>query len=158
MDEKKIGKTVATNRKARRDYTIEQVFEAGIALRGMEVKSLRMKGCSIDESFARVEGQEVYLHNAYIPEFAQSSYFKVDPKRTRKLLLHKKEIRKLLGLTTQKGLTLIPLKVYFNERGLAKIQLALAKGRRLFDKRKKIKEELARREAEREIRRRFKRH
>lgn len=153
-----MGKTAATNRKARRDYTIEQVFEAGIALQGMEVKSLRTKGCSIDESFARIENQEVYLYNAHIPEFAKSSYFKVDPRRTRKLLVHKKEIRKLTGLTTQKGLTLIPLKVYFNERGLAKVQLALARGRRLFDKRKKIKEELVKKEAEREVRRRFKRH
>ena len=158
VDEKKIGTTVATNRKARRDYEILNTFEAGIALQGMEVKSLRTRGCSIDESFARVEGQEVYLYNAHVPELVQSSYFKVDPKRTRKLLLHKKEIRKLLGLTTQKGLTLIPLKIYFNKRGLAKVQLALARGRRLFDKRKKIKEEIAKKEAEREIRRRFKRH
>ncbi|HDN85999.1 MAG TPA: SsrA-binding protein SmpB [Candidatus Omnitrophica bacterium] len=151
-------KVVATNRKARRDYQILEVYEAGIELKGMEVKSLRTMGCSIDDSFASVEGGEVYLHNMHIPEFTKASYFKLDPKRIRKLLLHKKEIKRLQGLTTQKGLTLIPLKVYFNERGLAKVEMALAKGRKLFDKRKKIKEEIAKREAEHTLKKYYKRY
>ena len=140
---------VATNRKAKHDYQILETYQAGIELKGMEVKSLRNKGCSLDDSFARIEGGEAFLYNMHIPEFDKTSYFKVDPKRTRKLLLHKREIKKLLGLTTQKGLTLIPLKVFFNERGLIKIEFALAKGRKVYDKRRKIKEEIEKKETQR---------
>ncbi|MBD3264220.1 MAG: SsrA-binding protein SmpB [Candidatus Omnitrophica bacterium] len=144
-------KIVATNRKAKRDYQIFEVYEAGIELRGNEVKSLRSRNCSIEDSFARLEAGELFLYNMHIPEFEKSSYFKADPKRTRKLLVHKSEIKKLIGLTTQKSFTLIPLKVYFNERGVAKVELALAKGRRSFDKRKKIKDEIVKRETEKEL-------
>lgn len=115
-------------------------------LKGSEVKSLRAKSCSIEESFACLERGEGWLYNMHIPEFEKTGAFKTDPKRKRKLLLHKKEIKRLIGLTTQKGLTIIPLKVYFNDRGIAKIEIALAKGKRLYDKRKKIEEERYRKE------------
>lgn len=144
-------KIVTNNRKAKRDYQVSEVYEAGIELRGNEVKSLRSKSCSIEDSFARLEKGELFLYNMHIPEFEKSSYFKSEPKRTRKLLVHKSEIKKLIGLTTQKSFTLIPLKVYFNERGVAKVELALAKGRRSFDKRRKIKEEIVKRETEKEL-------
>lgn len=138
-------KIVATNRKARHDYDILETYEAGIELKGDEVKSLRVSGCSIEGSFARIEQGEVFLYNMHIPEFSKSSYFKSDPKRIRKLLLKKKEIKRLIGSTTQKGYTLIPLKVYFNDRGWAKVELALAKGRLKYDKRRKLKEEMEKR-------------
>jgi len=146
-------KIAATNRKARRDYNIEESFEAGIALRGNEVKSLRVRNCSLDDSFARVEGSQVYLYNMHIPEFEKSSYFKTEPKRTRKLLLHKKEIKRLIGLTTQKGYTLIPLKVYFSSRGLVKVELAVAKGRHVYDKRRKLRDEIQEKEVQRAMKR-----
>lgn len=112
-----MSKVVATNRKARRDYQIVETYEAGIELKGNEVKSLRMRGCTLDDSFARIERGELFLYNVHIPEFEKSSYFKTEPKRTRKLLVHKKEIKKLTGIIAQKGLTLIPTKVYLNDRG-----------------------------------------
>jgi len=142
---------VATNRKAKRDYDIVEAFEAGIELKGNEVKSLRMKNCSLENSFARIENGELFLYDMHIADFAKSSFFKTAPKRTRKLLIHKQHIRKLIGLTTQRSFTLIPLKVYFNERGIAKIGLALARGKRLFDKRRKIKEEIVERETQRTL-------
>jgi SsrA-binding protein len=146
-------KVVATNRKAKRDYQILEIYEAGMELKGMEVKSLRTRGCSIEDSFARIEGAQAYLYNMHIPEFSKSSYFKLDPKRIRKLLLHRREIKRLLGLVTQRRLTLIPLKVYFNDRGLAKVEIALVRGRRYYEKRRKIKEAIAKQEAERELKR-----
>jgi len=146
-----VRKTAATNRKARRDYQILETYEVGIELKGNEVKSLRTRGCTLDDSFARIEREELFLYNAHIPEFEKSSFFKSAPKRIRKLLLHKKEIRKLVGLTTQKGLTLIPLKVYFNERGLAKVEIALARGKHTFDKRKKLKDDIVERETQRAL-------
>lgn len=146
-------KIVVTNRKARRDYQILETLEAGVELKGNEVKSLRAKGCSIDDSFARVEAGEVFIHNMHISEFEKSFYFRPVPKRMRRLLLHKKEIKRLIGATTQAGLTLIPLKVYFNNRGIAKIEIALAKGRRIYDKRRKLKEELMKREAQAALKR-----
>lgn len=146
-----MRKTAATNRKARRDYQILETYEVGIELKGNEVKSLRTRGCTLDDSFARIEREELFLYNAHIPEFEKSSFFKSAPKRIRKLLLHKKEIRKLVGLTTQKGLTLIPLKVYFNERGLAKVEIALARGKHTFDKRKKLKDDIVERETQRAL-------
>ncbi len=148
-----MKKAVATNRKARRDYQILETYEAGVELKGNEVKSLRTKSCTLEDSFARIEKEELFLYNMHIPEFEKSSFFKSAPKRTRKLLVHKKEIRKLSGLTTQKGLTLIPLKVYFNERGLAKVEIALARGKHTFDKRKKLKEKIVQRETQRELKR-----
>ncbi len=148
-----MKKAVATNRKARRDYQILETYEAGVELKGNEVKSLRTKSCTLEDSFARIEKEELFLYNMHIPEFEKSSFFKSAPKRTRKLLVHKKEIRKLSGLTTQKGLTLIPLKVYFNERGSAKVEIALARGKHTFDKRKKLKEKIVQRETQRELKR-----
>jgi SsrA-binding protein len=146
-------KIISTNRKAKYHYHILETYEAGIELKGSEVKSLRNRSCSIDESFVRIEAGEAFIYNMHIPEFEKTSYFKVDPKRTRKLLLHKKEIKRLSGLVTQKGFTIIPLKAYFNQRGLAKVEIALCKGRKYYDKRKKIKEEIMQRETQRILKR-----
>jgi SsrA-binding protein len=146
-------KIIATNRKAKRDYEILEIYEAGIELKGNEVKSLRSNGCAIEEAFARVEAGEVFLYNLHIPEYEKSFYFKSSPKRTRKLLLHKKEIKRLIGLTSQKGFTIIPLKIYFNERGIVKVEICLAKGRLLYDKRRKIKEEIVERETKKALKR-----
>ena len=142
-------KIVATNRKAKRDYQVIETYEVGIELKGNEVKSLRTKSCSLTDSFARIERGELFLYNMHIPEFEKSSFFKTEPTRTRKLLVHKTEIRKLIGLTVQKGFTIIPLKAYFNERGIVKLEMALAKGRHVFDKRRKLKEEIVKRETQR---------
>ncbi len=144
---------VATNRKAQRDYQLLERYEAGIELKGDEVKSLRTVGCSIEESFARVENSEIFLYQMHIPEFGKSSYFRSDPKRPRKLLLHKKEIIRLWGFTQRKGFTIVPLRVYFNSRGNAKVEIALAKGRFLYDKRQKIKEEMVERRTRRVLKR-----
>ncbi len=144
-------KVVATNRKAKRDYQIIESLEAGIELKGNEVKSLRTKNCSIDDSFARIEKDELFLYNMHIPEFQMSSFFKSEPKRVRKLLVHKSQIKKLTGLTTQRGFTIITLKVYFSDKGIVKIEIALAKGKHTFDKRKKLKEEISQREAQRAL-------
>jgi SsrA-binding protein len=145
-------KIIATNRKALRDYTVIEQFECGIELRGGEVKSLRDSRINIEDSFARVEAGEVILYNTHISPYKEASYLNVDPVRTRKLLLHKPEIRRLAGKLAQRGLTLIPLKVYFNDRGFAKLELALCSGKKLYDKREDIK----RRESDLEIRRAMK--
>ncbi len=142
--------TVATNRRARHDFTILESFEVGIELKGTEVKSLRNHKASLSDSFARVDGSELYLYNMHISPYEFGSYTNVESKRKRKLLAHKKEIIKLSGYRLQKGMTLIPLKVYF-KRGLAKVELALVKGKRQYDKREAIKK----RETRREIDRRF---
>lgn len=144
-------KIVANNKKAQKDYQVIEKYEAGIELRGNEVKSLRTMSCSINESFARIERGEVFIYSMHIPEFEKSSYFKPSPKRTRKLLLHRTEIKRLTGLTTQRGFTLIPLKVYFNERDLVKVEIGLAKGRHSYDKRKKLKEEMVEKETQRAL-------
>ena len=149
-------KIISTNRKARRDYAIFETIDSGIVLQGNEVKSLRTKNCSLEDSFGRIENNELFLYNMHIPEFEKSSYFKSEPKRVRKLLIHKKELKRLIGLTLQKGYTLIPLKVYFNDRGIAKIELALAKGKQLHDKRKRIREDIVKRETERSLKRFYK--
>lgn len=133
-------KTVAENRRARFDYFIEDVFEAGIALSGTEVKSLRAGQGSITESYAEIRGGEAFLVNANIPEFSHGNRFNHEPKRPRKLLLHQREIERLLGAVERKGMTLVPLSVYFNSRGRAKAELALAKGKQTHDKRQTIKE------------------
>ncbi len=143
---------VATNREARHNYHILESLEAGIELKGAEVKSLREHRANLKDSFARVEGDEAFLYNMHISPYPQAGRFGPDPQRRRKLLLHKAEIKRLLGKLTQKGLTLIPLKLYF-KRGIAKVELALAKGKRLYDKREAIR----RREAERELRRALRR-
>ena len=148
-----MSKAVATNRKARHNYHIVETYEAGIELKGNEVKSLRTKGCTLNDSFARIERGELFLYNAHIPEFEKSSFFRPEPTRIRKLLVHKKEIKKLVSLTTQRGLTLIPTKVYFNERGRAKVEIALARGKHTFDKRKKLKDDITERETQRALKR-----
>ena len=140
-------RVVAENRRARHEYFIEETLEAGIALTGTEVKSLRLGRASLQDSFAWVESGEVLLYNLHISPYEKGNRFNHDPKRVRRLLLHKAEIRRLIGKTRQRGYTLIPLKLYFNSRGLAKVELALAKGKKLHDRR----EDIARREAERQI-------
>ena len=144
-----MSNIIATNRKAYRDYEILESLECGIELKGSEVKSLRAAKVNLNDSFARFEGQEIFLYNTHISHYAQASYLNVDADRARKLLLHKKQLERINGKLTQKGLTLIPLKLYFNERGFAKLELALCKGKKLYDKREDIK----RRETDRELRR-----
>ncbi|MCW2362036.1 MULTISPECIES: SsrA-binding protein SmpB [Sphingobium] len=133
-------KTVAENRRARFDYAIEDVYEAGIMLRGTEVKSLRFGDGSITESYAEVKDDEIWLINSNIPEFSHGNRFNHEPKRPRKLLLREREIAKLHGAVARQGMTLVPLSVYFNERGKAKVELALAKGKNVRDKRETEKE------------------
>ncbi|HEY0446823.1 MAG TPA: SsrA-binding protein SmpB [Allosphingosinicella sp.] len=137
FDKKKV---VAENRRARYDYALEDTYEAGIALTGTEVKSLRFGEGSIAESFAEVKEEEVWLINANIPEFSHGNRFNHEPKRPRKLLLHQREIAKLHGAVARQGMTLVPLSIYFNSRGRAKVELALAKGRKSHDKREHEKE------------------
>lgn len=132
-------KVVAENRKARFNYAIEDTVEAGLALSGTEVKSMRGGKATIAESYADARGSEIWLINANIPEYLQANRFNHLPKRPRKLLLHRKQINKLIGAVDREGMTLIPLKLYFNERGRAKLQLAVAKGKKLHDKRESVK-------------------
>jgi SsrA-binding protein len=129
------GKVIAENRRARFDYFLEDTFEAGLALTGSEVKSLRNGRANIAESYATVEGDEVVLINADIPPYAQAGRFGHEPRRPRKLLLHRKQLDRLIGAVNREGRTLIPTKLYWNEKGLAKLELALAKGKKLHDKR-----------------------
>ncbi|WP_374138528.1 SsrA-binding protein SmpB [Sphingomonas sp.] len=133
-------KIVAENRRARFDYAIEDVVEAGIALRGTEVKALRFGEGSIAESYAEVVGEEVWLVNSNVPEFSHGNRFNHEPKRARKLLLHEREINKMHGAVAREGMTLVPLMIYFNSKGRAKVELALAKGKKAHDKRETIKE------------------
>ncbi|MBU1869129.1 MAG: SsrA-binding protein SmpB [Candidatus Omnitrophica bacterium] len=147
-------KIIATNRKAFRDYDVFESFECGIELKGSEVKSLRDGKIVLNDSFARIEKNEVIVYNTHISPYEQASYLNVEPTRQRKLLLHRSQIRKITGQLTQKGLTLIPLKVYFNDRGFAKIELALCRGKKFYDKREDIK----RREQNLEMRRAMKRN
>ena len=130
-----VHKLIAENRRARFDYFIEETFEAGLVLTGSEVKSLREGRANIAESYASAEGGDIVLINSDIPPFKHGNRFNHEPRRPRKLLLHKKEIGKLLGAVQREGQTLIPLKLYFNERGLAKLELGVAKGKKLHDKR-----------------------
>ena len=143
-------RVVLRNRKARHEYEILDTFEAGLVLRGAEVKSLRQGKASFTDAFARIENGEVWLYNLHVTPYEQASVDRPDPKRTRKLLLRRSEIDKLVGETRQKGRTLIPLDLYFR-RGVAKVTLALAKGKKLHDRRETLKREAMRREAEREI-------
>ena len=128
-------KVVSDNRKARFNYAIGETFEAGIALTGTEVKSLRDGKATIAESYAASRDGELWLYNANIPEYLQANRFNHAPKRPRKLLMHKRQINKLIGAVEREGMTLVPLKLYFNEKGRAKVELALAKGKKLHDKR-----------------------
>jgi SsrA-binding protein len=145
----KINRAIATNRKAHRDYAVLETIECGIELRGSEVKSLRAGKMKLDDSFARVENNAVVLYNTHISPYEQASYLNVEPTRTRRLLLHKSQIAKLAGEVSQRGCTLIPLKAYFNDRGFAKIELALCKGKKLYDRRQDIR----RKEVELQMRR-----
>ena len=146
FDKRKI---VAENRRARFDYSIDEVFEAGIALTGTEVKSLRFGEGSITDSYADVKNGEVWLVNSFIPEFSHGNRFNHEPRRLRKLLLSAREIRKFHGAVAREGMTLVPLSVYFNGRGRAKVELALAKGKKAHDKRDSIKERNWKREQSR---------
>lgn len=133
---------VAQNRKARHDYTIEDTVEAGIMLLGTEVKSLRLGRGNIAEAYAGRKGdtEEIWLYNFYIPEYGPARHFTHEPRRPRKLLLHKREIAKLLAAVSREGMTLVPLNVHFNDRGIAKITLGVAVGKKTVDKRQSIKE------------------
>ena len=150
MAKKEERKLVANNKKARFDYFIEDTYEAGIALHGTEVKSLRMGKCSIKESFIRIEKGEVYIYGMHISPYEKGNIFNKDPLRVRKLLLHRYEINKLEAQMQQKGYTIVPLNVYFS-KGLVKIEIGLAKGKKLYDKRQDIAKKDQRREAEKEF-------
>jgi SsrA-binding protein len=139
---------IAQNRKARHDYSIEDVFEAGLVLTGTEVKSLRQGRASLVDGFATIDDGEMFLRNVHIPEYDQGSWTNHEPRRTRKLLLHRAEITRLIGKTKESGLTLVPLALYFSG-GKVKVEIALARGKRRYDKR----QDLARRDADREVRR-----
>ncbi|MFA5114954.1 MAG: SsrA-binding protein SmpB [Candidatus Omnitrophota bacterium] len=134
-----MSKIIATNRKAFRDYSIIEAWECGIELKGSEVKSVRSGQVNLEDSFARVEPHGVMLYHLRISPYEQASYLNVDPTRARRLLLHKRQVVKLESQMAQRGFALVPLKIYFNERGYAKIELALARGKKLYDHRKDIK-------------------
>jgi len=149
------NRTVTKNRKARHEYHVLETYEAGLALKGTEVKSLRSGKANLQDSFARVENGELLLYNMHISPYDQGNRFNHEPKRTRRLLMHKREIMRLFGKTREKGLALIPLQVYFKD-GLAKIELALAKGKKIHDRRDDIAARDARREIERAVKERAK--
>ena len=146
MPREKGRKVVASNRKARHDYTILETVEAGMALTGTEVKSLRAGRASLVDAFGQISGGEIFLHSMHIPEYLQGTWTNHEPRRTRKLLLNRAEIDRLVGKVRESGLTLVPLSVYFAD-GWAKVELALARGKRSYDKR----QDLAKRDAQREI-------
>ena len=150
----KQRKMIANNKKARHDYFIEETYEAGIVLTGTEIKSARLGKVSIKESYARIEKEEMMIYGMNISPYEQGNRFNVDPLRPRKLLLHKKEIRKLIGATKLKGLTLVPLTMYINESGRAKIEIALARGKKNYDKRDAIAKRDASRNMERAMKQR----
>ena len=143
-------KLIANNKKAYHDYFIEEKYEAGISLAGTEVKSLRMGRCSIKEAFIRIEHDEVFVYNMHISPYEKGNIFNKDPLRVRKLLLHRQEIRMIQGHITQKGYTIVPLSVYFSG-SLVKVEIGLAKGKKLYDKRQDIAKKDQRREAERKF-------
>lgn len=143
------GTVVARNRRARHDYFIDETYEAGLCLQGSEVKSLREGKGGLTDAYAGEEGGEMWLHNAYIPEYASANRFNHETKRSRKLLLHAREIAKLSGMVQQKGVTLIPLSIYFNDRGIAKVELGVARGKKQYDKRETKKDRDWQRQKER---------
>ena len=144
------GKLIANNKKAYHDYFMLESFEAGIALKGTEVKSLRMGKCSIKEAFIRIENGEMFIYGMHVSPYEKGNIFNKDPLRVKKLLLHKKEILKMLGKMKEKGITIVPLKVYF-KGSLVKVEIGLAKGKKLYDKRDDIAKKDQKREAEREF-------
>ena len=143
-------KLIANNKKARHDYFLEELYETGISLHGTEVKSLRMGKCSVKEAFVRIENGEVIIYGMHISPYEKGNIFNKDPLRPKKLLMHKKEILKLQQKIAEKGYTLVPVEVYF-KGSLVKVQIALAKGKKLYDKRQDIAKKDQRREAEREF-------
>ena len=143
-------KLVANNKKAYHDYFIEEKYEAGLVLHGTEVKSLRMGKCSVKEAFIRVENGEVFIYGMHISPYEKGNIFNKDPLRVKKLLLHRQQIRKLIGDSSEKGYTIVPLQVYFRD-GRAKIEIGLAKGKKLYDKRQDIAKKDQRREMEKEL-------
>ena len=151
---KREKKMVANNKKARHDYFIEEVYEAGIVLTGTEIKSVRQGKVSIKESYAKIEDGEMILYGMNISPYEQGNRYNVDPLRPRKLLLHKQEIRKLIGYTVQKGLTLVPLTMYINTEGRAKVEIAVARGKKNYDKRDDIAKRDAKREMDRALKQR----
>jgi len=151
MKQKKI---IANNKKARHEYFIEDVYEAGMVLTGTEIKSIRAGKVNIKESYAKIENGEIVIYGMHISPYEQGNRYNVEPLRPRKLLLHKQEIKKLIGLTTMKGLTLVPLNLYINEKGLAKLELAVARGKKLYDKR----DDIAKRDADRKMEQAAKKH
>ena len=152
---KKERKLVANNKKAYHDYFIEETYEAGIVLTGTEIKSVRQGKVSIKESYAKIEKGELILYGMNISPYEQGNRYNVDPLRPRKLLLHKQEIRKLIGYTTMKGLTLVPLKMYINEEGRAKVEVAAARGKKNYDKREDIAKRDAKRDMDRKMKERY---
>ena len=144
------GKMIANNKKAYHDYFILDTVEAGIALHGTEVKSLRMGKCSVKESFIRIENGEMFIYGMHISPYEKGNIFNKDPLRVRKLLLHKAEINKMLGKQKEKGIAIVPLKVYF-KGSLVKVEIGLAKGKKLYDKREDIAKKDMKREAERDM-------
>ncbi|MBE5884136.1 MAG: SsrA-binding protein SmpB [Lachnospiraceae bacterium] len=147
---KETQKLIANNKKAFHDYFIDETYEAGIALHGTEVKSMRMGKCSIKESFIRIENGEVFVYGMHVSPYEKGNIFNKDPLRVKKLLLHKYEINKLTGKIKEKGYTLVPLQVYFKE-GKVKVEVGLARGKKLYDKREDIAKKDQRREAEKEF-------
>ena len=152
---KKERKLVANNKKAYHDYFIEETYEAGIVLTGTEIKSVRQGKVSIKESYAKIENGEMFLYGMNISPYEQGNRYNVEPLRPRKLLLHKQEIRQLIGYTTIKGLTLVPLKMYINEEGRAKVELAVARGKKNYDKRDDIAKRDAKRDMDRKLKERY---
>lgn len=149
-----IAKLIENNKKARHDYFFDDIYECGIELTGTEIKSIRAGGVSLRDSYAKIENGEVFVFNMHIAPYDKGNRFNSDPLRPKKLLLHKQEIRKLSNIVMQKGVTLIPSQVYLNEKGRAKLDLAVARGKKLYDKR----EDIARRDAKREEERSMKNH
>jgi SsrA-binding protein len=145
------GKVVAQNKKANHDYSIEEAYETGIVLQGTEIKAIRAGRVNLKDAFARVQQGEVFLHNMHISPYEQGNRYNHEPLRTRKLLLHRKEISKLIGLTKEEGYALVPLKVYL-KNGFAKVLLGLGKGKKKYDKREDLKKKEAKREVERAFR------
>ncbi len=147
---KETQKLIANNKKAYHDYFIDETYEAGIVLHGTEVKSMRMGKCSVKESFIRIENGEVFVYGMHVSPYEKGNIFNKDPLRVKKLLMHKYEINKLLGKIKEKGYTLVPLQVYFKD-GRAKVEIGLARGKKLYDKRDAIAKKDQRREAEKEF-------
>jgi len=146
-----VAQTVALNRKARHNYLISDTFEAGIVLTGTEIKSVRAGKANLSDAYARVDKGEAWLINAHIAPFEQGNRYNHEPRRDRKLLLHRTEIDQLMGRAAAKGLTVVPLRMYINDRGRAKIELGLARGKQLHDRRRDIAERQSRRDVEREL-------